>query len=154
MIRSLAEGEDPSGEEEVDAGTRADFNASPAQSMSPVAQRASAAMTGRLTSAATILTDSVSASDAIGNPASMISTPSSSSWRASRSFSSTRIEKPGACSPSRRVVSKTTTVVSDMEVSNGPLTRQPTSKRRENRARRLVEPRRQPSVKFIIITKA
>ena len=51
-------------------------------------------------------TASASASEAIGNPASMMSTPSASSWRASWSFSSMRIENPGACSPSRRVVSK------------------------------------------------
>jgi hypothetical protein len=36
----------------------------------------------------------------------MMSTPSAASCRAIRSFSSIRIEKPGACSPSRSVVSK------------------------------------------------
>ena len=41
-----------------------------------------------------------------GEPASMTSTPSVSSCRASCSFSSMRIENPGACSPSRSVVSK------------------------------------------------
>ena len=44
--------------------------------------------------------------DAAGNPASMTSTPSVSSCRASRSFSSGDRLLPGACSPSRRVVSK------------------------------------------------
>ena len=38
----------------------------------------------------------------------MMSTPSASSARASVSFAGTSIEKPGACSPSRSVVSKTT----------------------------------------------
>jgi hypothetical protein len=45
--------------------------------------------------------------DAIGNPASMMSTPSVE-LAGQRSFSSTRIENPGACSPSRSVVSKMT----------------------------------------------
>ena len=36
-----------------------------------------------------------------------MSTPSASIWRASRTFSSIRSENPGACSPSRSVVSKT-----------------------------------------------
>jgi hypothetical protein len=52
-------------------------------------------------------TASASAGDAIGNPASMMSTPSASSARAIASFAGTSSEKPGACSPSRRVVSKT-----------------------------------------------
>jgi hypothetical protein len=63
---------------------------------------------GRRTSAATARTASASASEAIGKPASITSTPSASSWRASCSFSGTVSEKPGACSPSRRVVSKMT----------------------------------------------
>jgi hypothetical protein len=77
--------------------------------MSAAAQRASPAMMGRRTRVAITRTASASASEAMGNPASMTSTPSASSWRASLSFSSTRMEKPGACSPSRRVVSKTRT---------------------------------------------
>jgi len=43
----------------------------------------------------------------MGKPASRISTPSSTSWRAIRSFSSVNMLQPGACSPSRSVVSKT-----------------------------------------------
>src|SRR5438093_13486073 len=50
-----------------------------------------------------------SAGDAMGNPASMMSTPSVSSAWAMASFAGTSIEKPGACSPSRNVVSKTVT---------------------------------------------
>ena len=51
-------------------------------------------------------TASKSPSEAIGKPASMISTPIvSSSWAIS-SFSSMVMEAPGDCSPSRRVVSK------------------------------------------------
>src|SRR5580658_10194298 len=42
----------------------------------------------------------------MAKPASITSTPSSSSARAMRSFSSRFIAAPGDCSPSRRVVSK------------------------------------------------
>src|SRR5918993_4244878 len=81
-------------------------SAQPARSMSVLWQRASAAMTGPRTCVDTVRTASASASDAIGNPASSTSAPSFAIWRASFSFSSMRIEKPGACSPSRSVVSK------------------------------------------------
>ena len=57
------------------AGSRA----LPAASMSPGAQRASAAITGRRTSVATRRTDSASSWEAIGKPASMMSTPRASS---------------------------------------------------------------------------
>ena len=80
-----------------------------ASSMSLFVVRASAAMTGRRTASAIWRTASASAGDAIGNPASMMSTPSRSSACAMATFDGTSIEKPGACSPSRRVVSKTTT---------------------------------------------
>src|SRR6266480_1647993 len=63
-------------------------------------------MTGRRTPSAIAQTARRSPSDALGNPASITSTPSVSSWRARRSFSSAVIELPGACSPSRKVVSK------------------------------------------------
>ncbi|VEB40438.1 Uncharacterised protein [Chromobacterium violaceum] len=43
---------------------------------------------------------------AAAKPASMMSTPRRSSWRAMRIFSSLLIEAPGDCSPSRKVVSK------------------------------------------------
>src|ERR1700683_1098313 len=42
----------------------------------------------------------------MGNPASRISTPSSTSLAAIRSFSGTVMLQPGDCSPSRSVVSK------------------------------------------------
>ena len=54
----------------------------------------------------TAVTASYSPSEAIGNPALRMSTPSSTSLRAIRSFSGTVIEQPGDCSPSRKVVSK------------------------------------------------
>ena len=52
------------------------------------------------------LTASKSPSEAIGKPASMMSTPISSSSAAICSFSSRVIVAPGDCSPSRSVVSK------------------------------------------------
>src|SRR3989441_8012840 len=57
-------------------------------------------------SAATALTAAKSPSEAIGNPASIISTPSDCSFRARSSFSVRFIEQPGDCSPSRKVLSK------------------------------------------------
>ena len=54
-------------------------------------------------------TDSKSPSLAIGNPASMTSTPSRASCSAISSFSTTSSEMPGDCSPSRSVVSKMST---------------------------------------------
>ena len=58
------------------------------------------------TSLATSCTAWKSPSDAIGKPASITSTPMASRTSATRSFSSTVIEQPGDCSPSRKVVSK------------------------------------------------
>src|SRR5262245_50348066 len=69
--------------------------------------RASAAMIGRRTSRATWRVAAESAGEAIGKPASMMSTPSASSARAIFNFDGTSIENPGACSPSRSVVSNT-----------------------------------------------
>ena len=66
-------------------------------------------MTGRRTPTAICRTASESAGEAMGKPASMMSTPRASSECAIASFEATSIEKPGACSPSRRVVSKTVT---------------------------------------------
>src|SRR5712691_6873210 len=57
-------------------------------------------------SAATALTAAKSPSEAIGNPASMTSTPNDWSFRAMCTFSFRFIEQPGDCSPSRKVVSK------------------------------------------------
>ncbi|ESW33703.1 hypothetical protein PHAVU_001G091700 [Phaseolus vulgaris] len=58
------------------------------------------------TSCAIIFTPLKSSCDAQGNPASITSTPSFTSCRAIRSFCSAVMAAPGACSPSRRVVSK------------------------------------------------
>src|SRR5512140_2811917 len=77
-----------------------------ARSTSASTARASAATAGRRTAFATATTPEKSSSEAIGKPASRTSTPSSSSLTARRTFSASRIEKPGACSPSRSVVSK------------------------------------------------
>ena len=56
------------------------------------------------------LTASKSPGDAIGNPASIISTPSSSKTLAIWIFSSRLIDAPGDCSPSRIVVSNIKTL--------------------------------------------
>ena len=55
-------------------------------------------------------TDAKSPSEATGKPASMISTPIFSSWRAIRSFSSGFMLAPGDCSPSLSVVSNIKTL--------------------------------------------
>jgi hypothetical protein len=57
-------------------------------------------------SSAIAWTASQSPGEAAGKPASMMSTPRRASWRATSSFSSFVIVQPGACSPSRSVVSK------------------------------------------------
>ena len=77
-----------------------------ARSISLAFARASPATTDPLTRSAISLTASKSPGDAAGKPASMMSTPSSTSASAISSFSSTVIVAPGDCSPSRRVVSK------------------------------------------------
>ncbi len=51
-------------------------------------------------------TASKSPTEAIGNPASMMSTPIAASARATSSFSAIFMLAPGDCSPSRNVVSK------------------------------------------------
>ena len=60
----------------------------------------------RSTSVAMARTASKSPGEAIGNPASMMSTPSAASARATSSFSARFMLAPGDCSPSRSVVSK------------------------------------------------
>ena len=55
-------------------------------------------------------TASKSPGEAAGKPASMTSTLSRASWRATSSFSAAVSPAPGACSPSRRVVSKMRTL--------------------------------------------
>ncbi len=89
----------------------AGFTASAARRMSAGAVRARPHTTGpsfakRVAMACTL---SKSPADAMGKPASITSTPSSASASAMRSFSSRFMEKPGDCSPSRSVVSKTMT---------------------------------------------
>src|SRR5690606_33077780 len=83
--------------------------AAAARSMSSSAARASAAITGRRTSRAILRTAVKSSGELIGKPASIASTPSASSWCAMRSFSAGVMVAPGDCSPSRRVVSNTST---------------------------------------------
>ncbi len=87
-------------------GMAATFTASQAASMSASMARARPATRGPSTSEATALTASKSSFEAIGNPASMMSTPSLASWWAISSFSPLFKVAPGACSPSRNVVSK------------------------------------------------
>ena len=65
----------------------APFSASAARSMSPVAVRASAAITGPFTVSAISRTASNSPCDEIGNPASMMSTLSRASCSAISTFS-------------------------------------------------------------------
>ena len=83
--------------------------ASQAVSMSVALARASPAITGPSTWRAISRTASKSPGEAIGKPASMMSTPSRASWWAISSFSEVFSEIPGDCSPSRRVVSKIST---------------------------------------------
>ena len=90
----------------IRARSPAGFSAAAQASMSPLMQRASPAMRHFLISAATFLTASKSPGDAAGKPASMMSTFSFSSCRATCSFSCRPMLAPGHCSPSRSVVSK------------------------------------------------
>src|ERR1700761_8315418 len=87
-------------------GRFAFFNDAAALSTSPLLERASAATLTHGNSRATAPTASKSPSEAIGKPASRMSTPSSTSLAAILSFSGTVMLHPGDCSPSRRVVSK------------------------------------------------
>jgi len=87
-------------------GFSATLTASHAARMSFSMARARPAMRGPSTSPAMALTASKSSGEAMGKPASMMSTPSLASWRAISSFSARFKVAPGACSPSRSVVSK------------------------------------------------
>ena len=87
-------------------GTSACLTASQHTRTSFSMARASPATRGPFTSLAIALTASKSSGEAIGNPASMMSTCSLASWRATSSFSARFMLAPGACSPSRSVVSK------------------------------------------------
>ncbi len=82
--------------------------ASPARAMSAGIARARPAMVARLVRRAISETASKSPIEAIGKPASMMSTPIVSSSSATASFSSKVMVAPGHCSPSRSVVSKIT----------------------------------------------
>ena len=90
-------------------GRSASRRASQARSMSARVQRASAQTEMPRTLRAMACTDSKSPGEAAGKPASMTSTRSSSSAAATLSFSARFMLAPGACSPSRSVVSKMVT---------------------------------------------
>ena len=75
-------------------------------SISPFVPRAALLTSARNPCLAIRLTERISPSLTAANPASITSTPSSSSrWAIRNLFSGTR-DTPGVCSPSRRVVSK------------------------------------------------
>ena len=80
-----------------------------AASMSGRLARASAQITGPSICRAMASTAWKSPGEATGKPASMTSTPSEASARATCSFWERFMLAPGACSPSRSVVSKTIT---------------------------------------------
>src|SRR6202165_581171 len=102
-------------------GAAADSSASIAAFTSSLRARASAAIGTVRTSCATLRTASRSPREEMGNPASITSTPNAASWCAMRIFSAVFIEKPGDCSPSRRVVSKMrTTSIERPLLSNAP----------------------------------
>ena len=97
-----------SGEVAITVWTRprlANFTASAQRSMSFGCARDRPAMTAFLERRAISLTAWKSPSEVIGKPASMTSTPISSSISATSSFSSKVMVAPGHCSPSRKVVS-------------------------------------------------
>src|SRR5882757_4292430 len=101
-----------SGEVAITVWTRprlANFTASAQRSMSFGLARERPAMTEFLERRAISLTAWKSPSEVIGKPASMTSTPMSSSISAISIFSSNVMVAPGHCSPSRRVVSNTMT---------------------------------------------
>ena len=95
-------------------GRSASRTASAARSMSAAWARARPAITGPCTSRAIARTAWKSPGDAIGNPASITSTPSRASCWAISSFSVAFSEMPGDCSPSLSVVSKTMTRLGSM----------------------------------------
>ncbi len=78
-------------------------------SMSGRAARAKAQITGPSTCRAIASTDWKSPGEATGKPTSITSTPRCASARATWSFCTRFMLAPGACSPSRSVVSKTKT---------------------------------------------
>src|SRR6185437_9276283 len=91
--------------------------ASAQRSMSLKAARDRPQITAFFERLAISLTAAKSPSEAIGKPASMMSTPIVSSSSATSIFSSCVMVAPGHCSPSRKVVSKMTTrSLSDLAV--------------------------------------
>lgn len=100
------------GDECVDAWIVGVFDRLQAHSISGNFARHSAATDDDLIAWATACTARKSPSEAIGKPASMISTPSRSSCCAMRIFCSMSILQPGDCSPSRKVVSNMSTFFS------------------------------------------
>jgi hypothetical protein len=68
---------------------------------------------------------SASAGEDAAKPASTTSIPSATSWRANRSLRAGSSPKPGACSPSRRVVSKTVTTLAPSTPLSTSLNRRP-----------------------------
>ena len=78
-------------------------------SMSGRLARASAQITGPCTCRATASTAAKSPGEATGKPTSMMSTPREARALATCSLGARFMLAPGACSPSRRVVSKTRT---------------------------------------------
>ncbi len=87
-------------------GFSAPLTASPARTMSLSMHRASPATLHRRMIPAISCTASKSSGEAIGKPASIMSTPRASSARAISIFSLRFSDAPGHCSPSRSVVSK------------------------------------------------
>src|SRR5271155_3206812 len=96
----------------------ADSSASTAAITSSFLARAKAAMGTVRISLATWRTASRSPREEMGNPASITSTFSAASWCATRIFSAVFMEKPGDCSPSRRVVSKMRTTSMETPLSS------------------------------------
>ena len=75
-------------------------------SISPLVPRPALLISARRPCLAIRLTASISPSETAAKPASITSTPSSSSFWAIRSLFSAIRDTPGVCSPSRRVVSR------------------------------------------------
>src|SRR5277367_1198133 len=86
--------------------------------MSLTTQRAKPQTVEFLMLRATFKTESKSPLEDIGKPASMISTPKRSKEKAISNFSEGDMVAPGACSPSRKVVSKIKTLSFFIELSN------------------------------------
>ena len=102
-------------------GFSATFTASQARSMSAGMARHRPATSTPFTARAMACTASKSPWLEAGNPASMMSTPRISNWRARRIFSLRFMVAPGDCSPSRRVVSKMRMRPDSMVMIRAPL---------------------------------